>query len=327
MIGENDECAGPSGADCEKASGCRRLKIASYNSDFLSGLFADDAKTYVLKEFQIQQSSPDAEDSSEEGSNDITKSSSRSLQVATEGASKDDDEGTKPSISSSHVVYYNSNDDSPRPTKRNKTNVHSSFCPKRDSFAYLLSATLPRQQEQKNGGSKPEHSNHCASGQSTAAIRVAKNMNFKNQNSLAFQLNCLETQNPASSKVSGTVSNDFAIMAFPNLPSAVSASSCESNDQGVVQCTISSFDFSSGKESFGWFVDLEYKETCELNGYQQSLSSGDACGGCNNEPSPGQQNLAFQVPTAPKRSSNYMEQMEQAYAEDTIDSVLGDLRF
>lgn len=35
--------------------------------------------------------------------------------------------------------------------------------------------------------------------------------------------------------------------------------------------------------------------------------------------------LAFQAPTAPKQStSSVQEEMEQAYAADTIDSVLGD---
>jgi len=37
------------------------------------------------------------------------------------------------------------------------------------------------------------------------------------------------------------------------------------------------------------------------------------------------QDLAFQAPTAPKRANNNIqEEMEQAYAADTIDSVFGD---
>jgi hypothetical protein len=136
---------------------------------------------------------------------------------------------------------------------------------------------------------------------------------------------------------------DVATLAFLNLPSAVSDSSCESSIHATIATGTgltrvnaqvphgqvpeitasaqSSRDRSSGKETFGWFVDLDEQETKT----ESNVSTSTSCS--NNKNVDSDQDLAFQAPTAPKRSTNHVEEMEQAYAEDTIDSVLGDLPF
>lgn len=69
------------------------------------------------------------------------------------------------------------------------------------------------------------------------------------------------------------------------------------------------------KDSFGWFVDLDDNEAY-ADDFAPSVTTEKTVAA----------DLAFQAPTAPKRpANNVQEEMEQAYAADTIDSVLGDL--
>ena len=118
------------------------------------------------------------------------------------------------------------------------------------------------------------------------------------------------------------VSKDVAALAFPNLPTAVSDSSCESNnvaagltrERCLIQHGSAPEITASGKESFGWFVDLDDNQ--DFSPFT-GLTKGERSNSCDD--------LAFKAPTAPKQATNHVqEEMEQAYAADTIDSVLGD---
>jgi len=146
--------------------------------------------------------------------------------------------------------------------------------------------------------------------------------------SLAYQLDLLvqDKQERATFNKTKKVTQDVAALAFPNLPSTVSDSSCESNNVTATGLTrercliqhgsapeITASGNSSSKEFFGWFVDLDDNEEVSTSVSSRSTNSDKIKSG---------QDLAFQAPTAPKQA--VQEEMEQAYAADTIDSVLGD---
>merc|ERR1712107_2645 len=70
------------------------------------------------------------------------------------------------------------------------------------------------------------------------------------------------------------------------------------------------------EDSFGWFVDLDIEERQSSN---NSCSSAINITKYDNQL---QKELPYQVPTAPLSSINHAAEMEQAFAADTIDSVL-----
>lgn len=317
-------------------SASSRVNLSSYNSDFLSGLFADVAEANVLQEFQLEPTLPLSSSSSTDTTSNITSSSSSSSSRSLSAFEENDNDGNGRQCSSSHVISDSA--DSPRPLKKRRSNLQSSLFRSRASCANLSSSP-----------------------------RTEKNARSKNQDSLAFQLDCLETHQESTSSLEGRpttpataipttragavspstksqqVVKDVATLAFLNLPSAVSDSSCESSIHATIATGTgltrvnaqvphgqvpeitasaqSSRDRSSGKETFGWFVDLDEQETKT----ESNVSTSTSCS--NNKNVDSDQDLAFQAPTAPKRSTNHVEEMEQAYAEDTIDSVLGDLPF
>jgi len=150
------------------------------------------------------------------------------------------------------------------------------------------------------------------------------------EDSLAYQLDCLEEGKRsfrASLSPTKKAKKDVAALAFPNLPSTVSDSSCESNSVTTTGLTrerclvqhgsapeITATGNSNSKESFGWFVDLDDNEDTSV--YSRSIN-------INTDST--SKDLAFQTPTAPKQATDQVqEEMEKAYAADTIDSVLGD---
>uniref|UniRef100_A0A7S0XL56 Uncharacterized protein n=1 Tax=Pseudo-nitzschia delicatissima TaxID=44447 RepID=A0A7S0XL56_9STRA len=256
------------------------VTLSSYNSDFLSGLFADVAKANVLKELSIE----------------LPSSSTPSTETACPPSMFD--------VPSSHIVPDSMN--SPRPLKKSRVSFRASSCRSRASCLNLLSQSKP------SDVSSPKGINEISSIEKSA------------QDSLAYQLNCLvapSTRSVSPTNKSKKVSKDVAALAFPNLPSTVSDSSCESNNVTATgltreRCLIQhgSAPEKSTKESFGWFVDLDdNQDTSPFNTVskcEKSISS---------------QDLAFKAPTAPKQAADHVqEEMEQAYAADTIDSVLGD---
>jgi len=316
------------------------VNISSYNSDFLSGLFADVAKANVLKEFQIEP--PLSSTPSDTTSSTTIRSCNRSA--------------------SSHVISDSS--DSPRPLKKSRVNLRSSLYRSRAS-CMNLSARQQQQQSQNRlfeskstiteplspkGVDQIEILEKKERSSSAFSVQNINKKTNKKQDSLAFQLDCLETTSTGELSISAITSisppyntknekvvKDVAILAFPNLPSAVSDSSCESNVHTItaagltresapvphgpapeiaVAASPSSEERSGSKESFGWFVDLDDEETSPVDCVSSltvtyKIATSD--------------DLAFQAPAATKRSTNHVEEMEQAYAADTIDSVLGDL--
>jgi len=281
------------------------VNLSSYNSDFLSGLFADVAKANVLKELDIELPSSSPESSSQ------TKSTCTSRLF--------DD------ISSSHIVSDSMN--SPRPLKKSRISFRSSSHRSRASGMHLLATQVQPLEEGRN-----------------EILSIKKKITNVKQDSLAYQLDCLERSEKDLSVVtkalhqqgiasvsltrdSKKVRKDVAAIAFPNLPSTVSDSSCESNNVAATgltreRCQIqhgsapenTASGNNSSKDSFGWFVDLDVNE-------EPSPISRSA----NTDRIVPDQNLAFQATTNSKPPTNHIqEEMEQAYAADTIDSVLGD---
>lgn len=277
------------------------VNLSSYNSDFLSGLFADVAKANVLKELSIELPSSSSE------------SSSQTKPICSSRLFDD--------ISSSHIVSDSMN--SPRPLKKSRVSLRSSSHRSHASGMHLLAT----QDQASKGISSSE-----------------KKIPDVKQDSLAYQLDCLErSENDLSvftkalhqqgiASVSPTRDpkkgrKDVAAIAFPNLPSTVSDSSCESNNVASTgltreRCQIqqgsapenTAFGNNSSKESFGWFVDLDDNEEPPV--FSRTVDTDSTVHG---------QNLAFQAPTNSKQATNHIqEEMEQAYAADTIDSVLGD---
>jgi len=280
------------------------VNLSSYNSDFLSGLFADVAKANVLKELSIELPSSALESSSP------TETTCPSSMF--DGSSF------------SHIVPDSMN--SPRPLKKSRVSFRSSSYRSRASCMNLLA---PQSQS-------PKGINEISS--------VQKNKTKTNQDSLAYQMDCLKhTQDLSTStralpiqgiasvsptnKAKKKLTKDVAALAFPNLPSTVSDSSCESNNVTATGLTrercliqhgsapeITASVNSCGKESFGWFVDLDANEEASVFSLPTKSDKTAAC-----------QELAFQAPTAPKQATDHVqEEVEQAYAADTIDSVLGD---
>jgi hypothetical protein len=280
-----------------------QVNLSSYNSDFLSGLFADVAKANVLKELSIELPSYSPEPSSTCPSSMFDGSSS------------------------SHIVPDSMN--SPRPLKKCRVSFRSSSYRSRASCMNLLTA---QSQSKISDGAQtlsPKGINEISTFEKTKTN--------KKQDSLSYQLDLLEQdkQERATStrvvSVSPTnkvkkVTKDVAALAFPNLPSTISDSSCESNNVTATGLTrercliqhgsapeITASGNSSSKEVFGWFVDLDDNE--------EASASVSSCSTISDKSKSGQ-DLAFQAPTAPKQA--VQEEMEQAYAADTIDSVLGD---
>jgi hypothetical protein len=260
----------------------------SFNSDFLSGLFADVAKANVLKELSIEHPS----------------SSTPSTETTCPPSMFDE-------ITSSHVVPDST--DSPRPMKKSRVSFRSSSYRSRASCLNLFAQM-----------SSPKGINEFSSIE-------------KSKDSLSHQLNCLEqekeehvtpTRSVSPTNKAKKVSQDAVALAFPILPSTVSDSSCESNNVTATGLTrercliqhgsapeITTSRKRCSKESFGWFVDLD-----------DTQDSSPFTGPTKSEKTTSSQALAFQAPASPKEdtTNHVQEEVDQAYAADTIDSVLGD---
>lgn len=286
--------------DRNKSDGAN-VNLSSYNSDFLSGLFADVAKANVLKELSIELPSS----SSESSSANTTCPSSMFDQIP-----------------SSHIVPDSMN--SPRPLKKSRVSLSSSTNHSRASCMNLLAF---------NDQSKVSVDSEIPT--SPKGIDEVSSLDRKKQESLAYQLDCLTRSKlplnqfasvSPTNKTKKKITKDVAMLAFPNLPSTVSDSSCESNNVTATGLTrercqiqhgsapeITATGNSCSKESFGWFVDLDDNE--DTSAFRST----------NNDESTSDQDLAFKAPTAPKQATQHVqEEVEQAYAADTIDSVLGD---
>lgn len=273
---------------------CSPVNLSSYNSDFLSGLFADVAKANVLKELSIDLPSSSLEETTS------TKTTYTSSMF----------DGN----SSSHIVPDPMS--SPRSSKKSRVSFRSSNFRSRASCMNLTSQVETKISLQ----SGLSHSERVKESHHTRCTK---------EDSLAYQLDCLEQSKrslPPAVSPSKRFKKDVAALTFPNLPSTVSDSSCESNNVTTTgltreRCLVqhgsapeTACDNSSGKESFGWFVDLDDNEDGSGATKTLTIDKNISC-----------QDLAFKASTAPTRGTDHVqEEMEKAYAADTIDSVLGD---
>lgn len=311
------------------------MTLASYNSDFLSGLFADVAKVNVLSEFNIPEPSPTT-----------TTAATTSAVVSAALAA----------VNAAPSTHHNIIEDH-RPTKKSRLSL--STYRSRASFMNLADlSTTTSTSTSTSGMQSPKGINEIASLQkghtvtpsrqtstitnSSSSTTTAENLLMKQQNSLAFQLSLLggeeeeqqqqvgegsESSSSTTSPVSSSSNNnnnsykveDIAKLAFPNLPATVSDSSCykgltrENKARHVSACEAAT----SPSSYFGWFVDLDdhhgspnSTSTPTTNVLTHAVSTHD---------------LAFKAPTAPKRSADDADEIEWAQAADTVDSVLGDL--
>jgi len=111
--------------------------------------------------------------------------------------------------------------------------------------------------------------------------------------------------------VSSTASSESSASPTQSLENISCANSCESHICNKDSWS-SEYMHKSNKAQYGWFVELDDNDNEEAayaaeNCYKKSA-------GCD---------LAFKASTAPKRS-HYEDQVEWAYAADTVDDVLGD---
>ena len=264
----------------------REPQLSSYNSDFLSGLFADVAKANVLSEFNIPQT--DAE----------TTASPPSRMV----------------------------EDLPRPFKKSRLSLSScrsrASCMNLATMEVDLQS--PKrvceissvQKTEKTVVSPHPTEKTCAFGPSSCAI--------PKQDSLSVQLGLLEGKDYSASSADPTKTTAFkdaAMLAFPNLPATISENSYSTGLTREslalhVPSSETATESSGASSSFGWFVDLDDGDHRDLP------CSGSKTAALTHAVST--DNLAFHAPTAPKRTSDDSE-IEWAQAADTVDSVLGDL--
>lgn len=139
------------------------------------------------------------------------------------------------------------------------------------------------------------------------------------ENSLTFQLHCVSSSSEQEEATSPrSIVADIARIAFPHLPATVSDSSCNSSalSSGKVDQHVSASETppSSAKEAYGWFVEMEEDDEVAPAAFLPNPLDRHAAAA---------KDLAFTAPTAPKQV-NYDAEVEWAKAADTIDDVLGD---
>jgi hypothetical protein len=294
------------------------VNLSSYNSDFLSGLFADVAKANVLSEFNIPEP--------------VSAGTSAQASVSEEESSA----SSFPPFETSRLLndeHYQSHFICGRPSKKSRLSLCSSF---RSRSSCKNLAVLQDGLQSPKGINEfvsfqamdESKTNHMETASWASAATVPK------VDSLAYQLNCLsgadDIDMTAKGNSSATKSDkktimDAAKLAFPNLPATVSDSSCntgltrESLVQQVPTPETAALNAASNKDSFGWFVDLD-----DHHYPQENLPS-------SSEPlaldyGVSKDDLAFQAPTAPKRSSDDAE-VEWAKAADTVDTIFSGFPF
>jgi hypothetical protein len=265
-----------------------KMNLSSYNSAFLSGLFAD-----------VANASQSQEDEEADPATATTASSSESFETEEEAR-------LDPSIS----------------MKRSRVSLTRSFSRCGRSYKNLALAEIAS----PVAVDRFPKSSQAPSSIPPTTLEPNCSSSMERINSLHYQLNCVSDV-PSSGASPKSVKSvvDIIDMAFPHLPATVSDSSCSKQQQQnltqklsdhAVSDSETSSTFSSDnttKESYGWFVDLDEgdeDEHDETDPYSASRSPTS--------------DLAFSAPTAPKRKSNYEAEVEFALAADTVDDVLGD---
>lgn len=126
--------------------------------------------------------------------------------------------------------------------------------------------------------------------------------------SLLFQLSCVS--DPSGTDYSTAEPAHIPRLVFPDLPNAVSVSSCSSSlTRNLSDLHASLTEVHGEKEGgYGWFVEMDDDDNrLQVDAYAVATAS----------------KLAFCAPTAPK-GNNCEAEIEWATAADTVDDVLGD---
>ncbi len=203
-----------------------QVSLSSYNSAFLSGLFADVAKV----------ASSHSDDSTAELTED-------------EDHRQDDAASIKRSrISMSRSVSR---------CGRSFANLQVANCgsvspvsPLSPIAFFDIPATTRRFQPVPSTGSRSAENEPCIIGR---------------ENSLTFQLHCVSSSCEGQASPRSIVA-DIAQIAFPHLPATVSDSSCNSSalSSGKVDKLVSTSEAPfSAKEAYGWFVEMEDDQDAE----------------------------------------------------------------
>jgi hypothetical protein len=280
-----------------KSSSTRDMvNLSSYNSAFLTGLFADVAQANVLDEF---------------GLNGATQKRGSEL------ISPDDNDTVQEDFPSTKRIRVSCiSPVSTKPSRARRSYLNLSELNSSDSGEPFATATPV----------SPRSITHAFENQATisdAATASDSSSLSSHHGSLAYQLNCVDigevdatvgedasTEPP--SKTTKTIM-DAGKLVFPHLPATVSDSSCNTGlTRAKLDRQMSATETDSTKgESFGWFVDLDGDTpapSTDVQAYETAKSPDD---------------LAFQAPTAPVRANDTAE-LEWAQAADTVDDVLGD---
>ena len=294
------------------------VNISSYNSAFLTGLFADVAQASVLDEFGLKSDtqkrgseliSPDDNDTAQDNNTSSPSANKRSrLSISVPSGRK---------ASRARRSYMNLSELSTEEGAFTRSSATTSSAtpvsPRSITHAFEHQASIS------------DAANASASSDDTASLG--------RHNSLEYQLGCVssaasslekgdaatdgEPSSDSSSPKSTKTTVDAGKLLFPHLPATVSDSSCYTGlTRAKLDRQVSSIETDSTKvESFGWFVDLDGDDDAQAPVPSTDVQAYEA---------KDTNNLAFQALSAPVRVNDSAE-LEWAQAADTVDDVLGDL--
>jgi hypothetical protein len=274
------------------------LKLPTVTSAFLTGLFADVAQVQDEKQ-----------------------------ETPAEGAP-----------SSSVSLNGSSNAAACRPVKKSRVSLHHSMSRCGRSFKNLAAVAAGKAPH------PPAVLLGNAADSPTGVADLVADVNecpliprLSKHDSLHFQLRCVVGDDLLATEGGGPSSSDDAywtvleagVLAFPNLPHAVSSSSCNTLTRNLsdLQTSLTETRDGAKEEAYGWFVAVDdigggsaidpYRSA--VDPYAKSASATPAGGGSTKTVP----DLAFVAPTAP-HAVNQDDEVEWAKAADMVDDVLGD---
>jgi hypothetical protein len=220
------------------------VNLSSYNSDFLSGIFADVAKANVLSELGISQ------------------------KRGFEHINSDASDG-----------HANVSDVNVSAICNKKSRIALNRCLSKVGASSINLTQLTQVQSPKgiNEFFGVVQHNHAVEARKSLA-------QSHHHDSLAFQLDCVAGDEDRDSTATASHSHnttvgDAARVAFPNLPATVSDSSCDTGLTRALLVRHVTTPENDTKESFGWFVDLDDHQTTPdpeaLSGLPYIVSSDD----------------------------------------------------
>jgi hypothetical protein len=270
------------------------LKLPTVTSAFLTGLFADVAQVQEKKQEVFE----------------------------------------KGSTISSDPLNCSSNTAACRPAKKSRVCLHHSMSRCGRSFKNLAAAGKAVEPPTALFGN--------AADSPTGVADLVSDVNecpliprLSKHDSLHFQLRCVvgddlgasESGSPPSSSDAYRTVLEAGELAFPNLPHAVSSSSCNTLTRNLsdLQTSLTETRDGAKDEAYGWFVAVDdlaggpidpYRSAVDPYAKGTSSAIGGACATTVAD-------LAFVAPTAPL-AVNQDDEVEWAKAADMVDDVLGD---